>query len=304
MQISIPYSKLSVHNSSLLLNTQDAFLKLRENNTHKFSIPIEPQKWHWKIYGTMKLGFSVTPNKEDDLDFSDLVKRELQNERLELTIQATFNDIKVNLPFPKYSEPGFFLPDEVILALNPKSAFLNNTKPTVLIYTEEKRGNQLVESIILGGLSDFSGSEKFIVIKDPYNNINFVYKIAHESTNLEAMCILTEEEANFEKYVKPNITFNNSSYKISSPDDAVKLLKNKTRWIQDKGSVLSVLLQKARKENPLFNARPISRPHVKKIPDNVPTDFIGSLDIRKKSAEVENNNTFDNRKKSNIVYVK
>src|SRR3546814_4951881 len=52
---------------------------------------------------------------------------------------------------------------------------------TVLLYTEEQRGSLLVESQVIGMISDVSGADKLIAIHDPYNRITFLYRIDHRS---------------------------------------------------------------------------------------------------------------------------
>ena len=42
---------------------------------------------------------------------------------------------------------------------------------SIFIYTEEQRGNQLVESTVIGMLSDISGSDKLIVVQDPFSGL-------------------------------------------------------------------------------------------------------------------------------------
>lgn len=305
MQLSISYDTLASHLPSVVESISQAFLKEREKNTHKFSIPEDPAKWHWRVIGQTTDTYSLTPDKHNPTTILELIEKEINNGHLTLFVHASYNDVKSFQPFPAPSEKGFSLPPQLITYLDPKTKYANNTNPTVFIYTEEKRGDQLVESIVLSSLTDISGSEKLIVIKDPYNDINFVYKIATSSSNLEAVCMLSDEECNPEK--NKNIVLNHTSFKINSPTDAMKLLKNKTRWIQDKGSVLSVLLQKARKENPLFHARPIARPYVTKIPDNAPVDLIISKEQVTQQPKTMDKDKLQkpdpNRKQSVRVYV-
>ena len=53
---------------------------------------------------------------------------------------------------------------------------------SIFIYTEEQRGNQLVESTVIGMLSDISGSDKLIVVQDPFSGLKFIYRVDHESS--------------------------------------------------------------------------------------------------------------------------
>src|ERR1700744_6172338 len=118
---------------------------------------------------------------------------------------------------------------------------------TVLLYTEEKRGNQLVESPIIGMLSDFSGSEKLVVIQDPHTRINFVYRIDQFNNNLDAVSVSTFAEEDFR--AKKSTTINGATFKLGSSEEAHKLLRGRNEWIQDKGSILSVLLRAASTKN-------------------------------------------------------
>jgi hypothetical protein len=144
--------------------------------------------------------------------------------------------------------------------------------PTLLLYTEEKRGNQWVESIIVGQMADFSGSEKFIIVQDPHTRINFVYRIDHMSNNLDAVSITPLTEAEFA--ARKNITINGATFKLGPPADAVKLLRGKTQWIQDKGSILSVLLQGAATKKVGFVRPRIQRDRVTQIPTGVPVEYL------------------------------
>jgi len=141
---------------------------------------------------------------------------------------------------------------------------------TVLLYTEEQRGNQLVESPIVGMLSDVSGADKLIAIHDPHSRITFLYRIDHGTTNLDAVAIVDQEPAAFDG--KRSLSINGTSYRMGTPDSAVRLLLGKTRWIQDKGSVLSVLLRNAASRHTGFASRQIHRERLRHIPEGVPVE--------------------------------
>jgi hypothetical protein len=149
---------------------------------------------------------------------------------------------------------------------------LTSAPPTIFLYTEEKRGNQWVESIVVGQLGDFSGSEKFIVIQDPHTLINFVYRIDSMSSNLDAVSMTTLTEADFAARKTTNIM--GATFKLGGPDDAVRLLRGKTQWIQDKGSVLSVLLQGAATKNVGFVRSRIARDRVTQVNPGVPVEYL------------------------------
>jgi hypothetical protein len=144
--------------------------------------------------------------------------------------------------------------------------------PTILVYTEEKRGNQWVESIIVGQIGDFSGSEKFLVVQDPHTRLNFVYRIDHMSGNLDAISMTPLTEAEFA--ARKTTTINGATFKLGPPEDAVKLLRGKTQWIQDKGAILSVLLQGAATRKVGFVQPRIQRDRVTQVPDGIPVEYL------------------------------
>ncbi|WP_251865889.1 hypothetical protein [Achromobacter sp. Marseille-Q4962] len=145
-------------------------------------------------------------------------------------------------------------------------------RPTVFIYTEEQRGKQLVESPVIGMMSDASGSDKLIVIQDPHSGIKFLYRIDFESSNLDAAAITEEEAAAFDG--KRSVQIDATTYRLGTVDNAVKLLRGKTRWIQDKGAVLSVLLQNAAARKSRFAAVRIERDRLRKVPADVPVEYL------------------------------
>jgi hypothetical protein len=144
--------------------------------------------------------------------------------------------------------------------------------PTIFLYTEEKRGNQWVESIIVGQMGDFSGSEKYIVIQDPHTGINFVYRVDSATSNLDAVSMTPLTEADFA--ARKSIVINGATFKLGPPEDAVKLLRGKTQWIQDKGAILSVLLQGAATRKVGFVRSHIQRDRVTQIPQGVPVEYL------------------------------
>ena len=141
---------------------------------------------------------------------------------------------------------------------------------TILLYTEEQRGNQLVESPVIGMLSDVSGADKLIAIHDPHSSITFLYRVDHGTANLDAVAIIDQDPAHFDG--KRSLVINDASYRMGTADNAVRLLRGKTRWIQDKGSVLSVLLRNAASRHAGFISRQIHRERVRHIPDGVPVE--------------------------------
>lgn len=149
---------------------------------------------------------------------------------------------------------------------------LTSAPPTIFLYTEEKRGNQWVESIVVGQLGDFSGSEKFIVVQDPHTRINFVYRIDSMSNNLDAVSMTTLTEADFA--ARKSTTINGATFKLGPAEDAIRLLRGKTQWIQDKGSILSVLLQGAATKKVGFVRSHIQRDRVTQVNLGVPVEYL------------------------------
>ncbi|MBO9353857.1 hypothetical protein GG851_07605 [Bordetella petrii] len=141
---------------------------------------------------------------------------------------------------------------------------------TVLLYTEEQRGNQLVESPVVGMLSDVSGADKLIAIHDPHSRITFLYRVDYGANNLDAVAITDQDPSAFDG--KHGITINGTGYRLGTPENAIRLLRGKTRWIQDKGSILSVLLRNAASRHTGFATRQIHRERVRRIPDGVPVE--------------------------------
>ncbi|KRC79260.1 hypothetical protein D3C87_453560 [compost metagenome] len=151
-------------------------------------------------------------------------------------------------------------------------ASFSSARHSIFIYTEEQRGNQMVESLVLGMMSDVSGSEKLIVVQDPFSSVKFIYRIDHESSNLDAAAITEHDEAAFNG--KNSVEINAMSYRLGTAENAMKLLRGKTHWIQDKGSVLSVLLQNAAARKTRFAPARIERDRMRKVPQGVPVELL------------------------------
>jgi hypothetical protein len=130
----------------------------------------------------------------------------------------------------------------------------------------------MVESLVLGMMSDVSGSEKLIVVQDPFSSVKFIYRIDHESSNLDAAAITEHDEAAFNG--KNSVEINAMSYRLGTAENAMKLLRGKTHWIQDKGSVLSVLLQNAAARKTRFAPARIERDRMRKVPQGVPVELL------------------------------
>lgn len=157
-------------------------------------------------------------------------------------------------------------PSPLVPAASPQA------RHTVFIYTEEQRGNQLVESLVIGMLSDVSGSDKLIVVQDPHSGLKFIYRVDHDSNNLDAAAITEQEPAAFNG--KTSVQINAMSYRLGTVENALKLLRGKTQWIQDKGAVLSVLLQNAAARKTRFSSVRIERDRMRKVPQGVPVEYL------------------------------
>ena len=101
---------------------------------------------------------------------------------------------------------------------------------TIFLYTEEQRGNQLVESIVLGTIADISASEKWIVVRDPHSDLKFVYRVHFDTYNLDAVAITDIPERDFDGTHSTQI--DGISYRLGTPEQAVKYLRKQTQWIQ------------------------------------------------------------------------
>lgn len=154
----------------------------------------------------------------------------------------------------------------------PAPPLPSSARHSIFVYTEEQRGNQLVESLVLGMLSDISGSEKLIVVQDPYSGLKFIYRVDHESSNLDAAAITEQDPSAFNG--KNSVEINAMSYRLGTVENAMKLLRGKTHWIQDKGSVLSVLLQNAAARKTRFAPARIERDRMRKVPHGVPVEAL------------------------------
>jgi hypothetical protein len=144
--------------------------------------------------------------------------------------------------------------------------------PTILVYMADKRGQMLVESPVLGTISDISGSEKFVVVRDEMNDTAFAYRIVSSRDTLDAVAILPFERDEFEARLR--VTIEGEIYKLSPGTDAMALLRNKRRWIQDAGCALAVLIEAAAQRRPMFTSKRIQRPRLDAVPENTPIQSI------------------------------
>jgi len=154
---------------------------------------------------------------------------------------------------------------------------------TIFLYTEEQRGNQLVESIVIGTIADISSSDKLVVVQDPNSGLKFVYAVHLETYNLDAVGVTDLDDEKFDD--KTRTLIKDSNYRLGSPEQAMKYLRNRTHWIQDKGSIMSVLLHYAasRRHN-LSAPRSINRTRRVTIPDDAPVETLEALMSAKTAA--------------------
>ena len=79
-------------------------------------------------------------------------------------------------------------------------------------------------------------------MQDPFSGRSSFIAWIGESSNLDAAALTEQDGSAFNG--KQSVEINAMTYKLGTADNAMKLLRGKTHWIQD-GSVLSVLLQNA-----------------------------------------------------------
>lgn len=145
---------------------------------------------------------------------------------------------------------------------------------TLFLYTEEKAGNRLVESELIGTMSDISGLEQLVVVQDPHSGIKFVYRIDHFTNNLDAVAITELDRSMFDG--RNTVKMNDLNLRLGPPANGVKLLRGKREWIQDKGSVLSVLLHNAARKTTGFVPRTIKRERLTQIPQGAPVEYLSA----------------------------
>lgn len=146
---------------------------------------------------------------------------------------------------------------------------------TIFLYTEEDKGGRLIESPVIGLINDYSG-ERLIVVRDPYNDLKFVYRADFDTYNMEAVGIvhLTDEE--FES--KASVEIEHLVYRLGSAEQAIRHLRKRTKWIQDKSAAMSVLLDyTASRRQKLSAPRSIQRDKVLVIPPEAPVEKLEEI---------------------------
>lgn len=154
---------------------------------------------------------------------------------------------------------------------------------TLFLYTEEQRGNQLVESIVLGILNDISATDKLLVVQDPHSELKFVYLVRSDTHNLDAIGVIDLPAEKFDG--QSSAVISGINYRLGTVEQAMKYLRNHTHWIQDKGSVLSVLLHYvASRRTGLSMPRNIKRNRRVSIPPGVPVETLKAIMAAKAAA--------------------
>lgn len=135
---------------------------------------------------------------------------------------------------------------------------------TIFLYTNDDQGGQFAESPVIGMISDIVGTRKLVVVRDPASNIDYVYKISPVPNNLDAVSLSQLSPTDFAD--RKRIVLDGDTHKLAPAPEAMKLLNGQTYWIQDKGSMLSVLVHSAALGPMKFVARTINRPRITDLP--------------------------------------
>ena len=163
--------------------------------------------------------------------------------------------------------------------LRVKQNSMNNEiafpRHTIFLYTEEDSGGRLIESPVIGLINDYSG-DRLIVVRDPYNDLKFVYRVDFETGNLEAVGIVHLTTEQFDS--KASVEIDHLIYRLSSAEQAIRHLHKRTKWIQDKSSAMSVLLHyTASRRQKLSTPRSIDREKVLVIPPDAPVETLEEI---------------------------
>jgi|SRR6185437_14012194 len=162
---------------------------------------------------------------------------------------------------------------------------------TIFLYTEEDNGGRLIESPVIGLINDYSG-DRLLVVRDPYNDLKFVYRVDFDTYNLEAVGIVHLTDEQFDS--RGSVKIEHLIYRLNSAEQAIRHLRKRTHWIQDKSSAMSVLLHyTASRRQKLSMPRSIDRDKVLVIPPDTPVEtleeIIASRNAAAASEAMENN---------------
>ncbi|WP_019939154.1 hypothetical protein [Bordetella sp. FB-8] len=157
---------------------------------------------------------------------------------------------------------------------------------TIFLYTEGDNGGRLIESAVIGLVNDYSG-DRLLVVRDPYNDLKFVYRVDFDTSNMEAVGVVHLTEEQFDS--KASVEIEHLSYRLGSAEQAIRLLRKRTQWIQDKSSAMSVLLNyTASRRQKLSTPRSIDREKVVLIPPDTPVQTLEEIiSIRNAAAATE-----------------
>src|SRR5690606_14890180 len=102
------------------------------------------------------------------------------------------------------------------------------------------------------------------------SNIDYMYKISSIPNNLDALSVSRLPDHDFTD--RKRIMLDGDTHKLAPAPEALKLLNGQTHWIQDKGSMLSVLVHSAAGGPMRFIARTVNRPRITELPEIEPDD--------------------------------
>lgn len=162
---------------------------------------------------------------------------------------------------------------------------LAKSRPTLYLYTERDSGGALVESVIIGTINDYSG-DKLLVVQDPYNDVKYVYQADFDTLTFNAVGVVNLPEEQFES--RASVEINNLTYRLGSSDQAVKHLRKRMQWIQDKSAAMSVLLYyTASRRSKLSVPHSITRDRVLGIPPDTPIETLESIIAARNASAVD-----------------
>lgn len=253
MEAQVSYEELKQHLPKLVENLTEQLLAKINKHKNKDILSKTPETWSWSFYWGQRIqGYS----------FNDILSGKAQQVKKEpetpeekvhdlfkagdivLSIYAKEARLQVREDFPQYNDKGFYIPKEVVeFYNNDKTEVLD--KPTIFLYIDDKLGQRLEEFYVIGGIEDNKTHEKLIILKNS-DNISYAYEINHDTNNLNAKTSLSLESyskiqlSDFDN--QKEIKVGKKKYLTLSADDSLALLNGKNEWIQDKDSVLGVLL--------------------------------------------------------------
>lgn len=175
---------------------------------------------------------------------------------------------------------------DLLRAKPPMNDKIELPRHTIFLYTQGDNGGRLIESQVIGLINDYSG-DRLLVVRDSYNDLKFVYRIEIDTHNLEAVGVVHLSEEQFDS--KASVEIEHLAYRLGSAEQAVRLLRKRTQWIQDKSSAMSVLLDyTASRRQRLSTPRSIDREKILAIPADTPVETLEEIvSIRNAAAATE-----------------